>query len=334
MNFLKTVYATLTVLAASLAIQAQQVLRVDAVGITVDNMTDAVHFYTRVLPFQVVSEVEVAGGEYEMLKGVFGIRYRKVRLKLGTEEIELTDYLTAGGRTIPEDSRSNDLWFQHIAIVVSNMDSAYAKLRRAGVVHVSTAPQTLPKTIPAAEGIRAFYFRDPDGHNLELISYPQGKGDPRWQQKDKLFLGIDHTAIGISNTEASRKFYQQLGVTYLGESYNFGTEQEHLNNVFGAKLHITGNKAPQGFGVEFLEYESPRSGRPYPYDAKADDLISWETILVTRNAEETFAYLKKQGATFVSAVVVTLPSAQRGYVRGFYVRDPDGHLIGIFEKSN
>jgi hypothetical protein len=36
------------------------------------------------------------------------------------------------------------LRFQHIAIVVSDMDKAYELLRRAKVKHVSTAPQTLP----------------------------------------------------------------------------------------------------------------------------------------------------------------------------------------------
>src|SRR5690242_11825700 len=218
-----------------------QTTKVDAIGITVQDMDRALNFFTKILPFEKISEVEVAGMEYEKLKGVFGIRYRKARLRLGDQEIELTDFLTAGGRSIPEDSRSNDLWFQHIAIVVSNMDSAYARLRKFNVQHVSTSPQTLPKSIPAAEGIKAFYFRDPAGHNLELIYFPPGKGDPKWQNSnEKIFLGIDHTAIGISSTEKSKAFYSTLGINYKGESFNLGMEQEHLNNVKGARLHISG----------------------------------------------------------------------------------------------
>ncbi|MBI3481920.1 MAG: VOC family protein, partial [Bacteroidetes bacterium] len=272
---------------------AQTVTRVDAVGITVLDMDRALNFFTKVLPFEKISEIEVAGAEYEKLKGVFGIRYKKVRLRLGDEEIELTDYLTTGGRSIPEDSRSNDLWFQHIAIVVSNMDSAYARLRKFGAQHVSTSPQTLPKTIPAAEGIRAFYFRDPAGHNLELIYFPAGKGNPKWQNsKGKIFLGIDHTAIGISNTQQSRRFYAALGVNYKGESFNFGIEQEHLNNVEGASLHISGNKALDGIGVEFLEYLKPKGGRPYPKDERADDLIHFETLMISNDIESLFSKLK------------------------------------------
>jgi catechol 2,3-dioxygenase-like lactoylglutathione lyase family enzyme len=313
--------------------QAQTVNRVDAVGITVLDMNRALDFFTKVLPFEKVSEVEVAGDEYEKLKGVFGIRYKKARLRLGSEEIELTDYLTSGGRAVPEDSKSNDLWFQHIAIVVSNMDSAYARLKKFNVQHVSTSPQTLPKTIPAAEGIRAFYFRDPAGHNLELIYFPPGKGNPKWHQNTKqIFLGIDHTAIGIGATAKSKIFYNDLlGLKYLGESYNFGTEQEHLNNVFGASLHITGNKAAEGYGLEFLEYLSPKNGRAFPVDERADDLIHYETILVTKELDALYQKLKKENVVFISPSIVTIPVSSYGYKRGFYIRDPDGHVVGIFE---
>src|SRR5216117_1721562 len=169
---------------------------VESVGMTVSDMDHSVAFYSA-LTFQKVSDVEVLGEQYEHLEGVFGARMRIVRMKLGNEFVDLTEYLAPRGRPIPVDSRSNDLWFQHIAIVVRDMDHAFEKLRALKVQFVSTAPQTLPASIPAAAGIKAFYFRDPDQHNLEIIYFPLGKGDPRWQEKkDKLFLGIDHTAIG------------------------------------------------------------------------------------------------------------------------------------------
>lgn len=83
------------------------------------------------------------------------------------------------------------------------MDKAYQSLRSFKVQHASTAPQTIPASNKAAAGIRAFYFRDPDGYYLETIYFPPGKGNPKWQQPNKaLFLGIDHTAIAISNTPA------------------------------------------------------------------------------------------------------------------------------------
>ncbi len=313
---------------------SQSVDRVEAIGITVQNMDEALRFYTDVLLFEKVADEYADGEVYEKLKGLFGIHLRKVKLRLGDEYIVLTDYLTAGGRPVPQDSRSNDLWFQHIAIVVSDMDAAYDRLRTHNITHVSTRPQTLPKTIPAAEGIKAFYFQDPDGHTLELIHFPQGKGNPKWQQHDnRLFLGIDHTAIAVSRTSASRKFYNNLlGMKFQGESYNFGNEQEHLNNVSGARLRISGNKTRNGPGVEFLDYLAPADGKPYPVNARPDDLIHWETIVITPDATGLFEKLKEGGNTIISDGVIVLPSNNDNYRRGFYVRDPDGHVVGIFEK--
>ena len=66
-------------------------------------MDRAIAFYTGVLPFEVVSENEVAGDAYEHLFGVFGVRVRIARLRLGGEEIELMDFLAPRGRPVPAD---------------------------------------------------------------------------------------------------------------------------------------------------------------------------------------------------------------------------------------
>ncbi|MBL8113523.1 MAG: VOC family protein, partial [Acidobacteria bacterium] len=192
-------------LAAAFAPGARgEVVAVDAIGLTVSDMDRSLDFFTRVLPFETVSDVEVAGEGWERLQGLFGVRMRVVRLRLGTESIELTEYLAPRGRPIPPDARSNDLAFQHVAIVVSDMEKAYAHLRKHRVAHASTGPQRLPDSNPNAGGIQAFYFKDPDGHALEIIWFPKGKGDPRWQTPaGNLFLGIDHTAIAVADTETS-----------------------------------------------------------------------------------------------------------------------------------
>jgi catechol 2,3-dioxygenase-like lactoylglutathione lyase family enzyme len=91
---------------------------------TVANMDRSVDFFAKALTFEKVSDVEVAGEEYERLEGVFGLRMRVVRMQLGEETIELGEYLTPRGRSVPADSRSNDRWFQHVAIIVSDMDRA------------------------------------------------------------------------------------------------------------------------------------------------------------------------------------------------------------------
>jgi catechol 2,3-dioxygenase-like lactoylglutathione lyase family enzyme len=301
---------------------------VQAVGLTVSNMDRSIDFYSNIRAFEKVSDEEVTGEAYERLQGVFALRMRVVRMRLGDETLELTEYIAPRGRPAPTDSRSNDRWFQHVAIIVSNMDKAYGVLRRHRVAHISPGPQRLPDWNPKAGGIRAFYFRDPDGHPLEILWFPPGKGDPKWRRfGNQLFLGIDHTAIGVGNTKTSLRFYRDLlGMQVVGESENYSPEQERLNSVFGARLRITGLRATAGPGIEFLEYLSPRDGRPYPFDERANDLVHWQTHLATPDPEAVWERLRGARTLFISPGVVDLPES-RTPRKALAIRDPDGHAI-------
>ena len=319
------------------AAPARQPALIQAVGpieITVSDLDRSLDFYSRVLAFEKVSEVEVEGAEYERLQGVFGLRMRVAKMRLGGEEIELAEYLAPRGNARTADARSHDRWFQHVSIIVSDMDKAYARLREHKVEHASTGPQTLPAWNRNAGGIKAFYFRDPDGHTLEVLSFPPDKGAAKWHAKsDRLFLGIDHTAIVVGDTEASLSFYRDLlGLEVGGESENYGIEQEHLNNVFGARLRITSLHAPAGPSIEFLEYLAPRDGRPFPVDEKANDLVHWQTALVAGDLDAAERELRKARAPHVSPGIVTLPDARLGFGRGMLVRDPDGHVMEVVKR--
>ncbi len=307
---------------------------VGAVGMTVSDMERSVGFYSSVLSFDKISDVEVSGSEYERLQGVFGLRMRVVRMRLGDEFIELTEYITPKGRPIPIDSRSNDRWFQHIAIIVSDMNRAYKRLRLGHVEHVSPAPQLLPDWNPKVAGIRAFYFKDPDGHALEILQFPPDKGDSKWHRSsDRLFLGIDHTAIVVGDTEDSLAFYRNvLGLEVVGESENYGIEQEYLNQVFAARLRITALRAGAGPGIELLEYLSPRNGRPMPTDERSNDLIHWQTRLVAPRAAAAAERLRAGAFEFVSPGVMSLHDEALGFPKGFLMRDPDGHVMLIIEQ--
>jgi catechol 2,3-dioxygenase-like lactoylglutathione lyase family enzyme len=308
-----------------------QVVAVGPIQMTVADMDRSVDFYSRVLTFEKTSDTEIAGENVEHLFGVFGARVRVVRMKLGDESIELVQFLAPRGRAIPADSRSNDLWFQHIAIIVSDMDRAYQVLRENRVEHASTGPQRLPDWNKNAAGIKAFYFKDPDEHPVEILEFPEDKGAAKWHKPSgRLFLGIDHTAIAVSNTESSLNFYRDvLGMRVAGESENYGTEQEHLNNVFGARLRITALRAAAGPGIEFLEYLTPRDGRPIPADERPNDIVHRETILIALDVEAAAQNFSANKTRFVSSGLVVNPIQQSGTRKAFIVRDPDGHAIEI-----
>src|SRR6266404_1476158 len=210
--------AALFLLFVGLALAVQAGVReVGAIGLTVGDLDRELMFYTNTLPFELVSISLASNREQDALLGLSDVKLRVAMLKLGDERITLTEHLVNKGRPIPADSQSYDHWFQHIAIVVRDMDTAYEQLRQHKVKHVSTTPQTLPVWNKGAAGIKAFYFRDPEDHVLEIIFFPPGKGDPKWQQAGTkpgsglpLFLGIDHTAIVVSDTDKSLAFYRDL----------------------------------------------------------------------------------------------------------------------------
>jgi catechol 2,3-dioxygenase-like lactoylglutathione lyase family enzyme len=309
------------------------VREVGAIGLTVNDLGRELSFYTNTLPFELVSLSEAGGKKQDVLLGLSGVKLRVATLALGEERITLVEHLSRKGKPIPPDSRSFDRWFQHIAIVVSDMDKAYERLLAHKVTHVSTAPQTLPEWNKDAGGIKAFYFRDPEEHVLEIIWFPVGKGNPRWQKHAgsetgaPLFLGIDHTAIVVTDTDKSLAFYRdQLGFKVAGSAHNYGTEQEHLNQVFGASLQITALKAERGPGIEFLEYIAPPGGRDLPADAKANDLVFWNTQLVVDDLPQQANMLRSSGTRLVS-----IPATAS---RAIIFRDPDGHALQLNSVSS
>ena len=326
---MKLALTLIALLTCSLAQAATPIVQsVDSVGVTVNDLDRAVDFYSNVLGFERVSEVEVTGEKYERLYGVFGLRLRTATLRLGDERIELMEFLAPRGRPIPADSKSNDGWFQHVAIIVSDMDRAYRHLRQHKVQHASSGPQLLPAWNPNAGGIEAFYFRDPDGNHLEVLRFPAGKGDPKWQRNDRLFLGIDHTAIVVTDTDASLRFYRDaLGLSIAGTSENYGIEQERLNNVFGARLRITALRASHGPGVELLEYLAPRTGRAMPTDTQSNDDWHWQ-VNVTAAIDAGDQAIRRGHYRYVSPGPVAL-----GGFTGLLIRDIDGHAVMMSTRN-
>jgi catechol 2,3-dioxygenase-like lactoylglutathione lyase family enzyme len=328
-----------------------QVQRIRAIGLTVANTDRSKDFYTQALGFEPVSDITVEGRDYSDLEGVPGAKIRIVTLQLGDELIELMQYLNVEGKPIPKDSRSNDLWFQHMAIAVSDMDRAYAHLRSFPIEPISVEPQTIPPGNKASAGVRAFKFKDPDRHDLELIWFPPDKGQDKWHQKsdcalakrnevqrsakgDRLFLGIDHSAIAISNTEQSLQFYRDLlGMQVEGGSLNWRETQARMDNLPGAKVRITALRPAQGgLGIELLDYLVPPKGRPMPSDWRSCDIAHMQVELVVNDIEQAVDMLRENGVEIVSPRVVEFADSSCAYRQGCLVKDPDGHaMLAIME---
>jgi catechol 2,3-dioxygenase-like lactoylglutathione lyase family enzyme len=302
---------------------------VAGVAITVSDLDRSVAWYRDTLDAELMGIHDIGGEAFERTVGVFGARARVAAMSIGSERVELMEFLTPAGRPMPADSHANDAWFQHAAIIVRDMDEAFEHLRARGVPFASSAPQRIPDWNTAAAGIEAFYFRDLDGHFLEILAFPEGKGDPRWQDNDELFLGIDHTAIVVRDTDASVAFYTGLlGMRVAGTSENHGPEQEHLNGVFGARLRITSLRAPAGPAIELLEYLTPRTGRDMPRDSMPSDGWHWHITIDADTLDGFFAGARTAGGSPISPApqrIERTPAVDAH--EALMVRDPDGHAL-------
>ena len=146
-----------------------------------------------------------------------------------------------------------------------------------------------------------------------------------------MFLGIDHTAIAVWDTDQSLRFWRDaVGLRVAGDGVNHGPEQEHLNHVFGARVHITGLRAAAGPGVELLEYEAPRDGRPMPPDSRASDLWHWHITVEAKTIRGAEKLVRAGGGQQVSAGA-TAPK-ELGVRAALLVRDPDGHAVQLVER--
>lgn len=318
-----------------------------SIGFTCADLAATTRFFCEGLGFRPVGErLELRGGPYGELLGLGGALIHLRRLAIGAELLELTQVVDPGpgnrpGRPIPADSKSNDRWFQHICLVVSDLERALEQLRAVrpsdGSDAISTAPQRLPDWNRAAAGIVAYKFRDPEGHPLELLRFPAEKGDPRWHGVAAAagpVLGIDHSAIGIADSEASRRFYGGLlGLRLGGDGVNHGTEQECLDGLPGARVRITSHRCPEGAGLECLDYREPNGGRPIPPDQGPQDAAHWQVRLRVADLAAVAARAPDWGGSVLSGGPVDLgeQAALIGARRALQLADPDGHRLQLIE---
>ena len=286
----------------------------DRIEITVGDPRATARFYQVALGFRVEVPWHAADDATRRLLGPDTTRILVAVLRLGDERVEL-DAFDPPGRSYPAGSRGPDLWFQHFAVVVSDMRRAYARLRpwRSPAITVG-GPQVLP---PADGRVAAFKFRDPDGHPLELLWFPAGQGRARWhKQRRPLFLGIDHSAITVANTAASLRFYRDgLKMREAYATLNRGMVQSKLDGLPGAVVRVTGlrPRTGDGAGIELLQYQ-PSEGRSGPPAVVAD---VWKTRLVLRVDD-------------LEATLARLPAEPSGAVQ----RSPDGSLVVLVQDPD
>jgi catechol 2,3-dioxygenase-like lactoylglutathione lyase family enzyme len=298
-------------------------LRLLRIGLNVADLPRAIAFYRDALGFATVAEEEADPSWARLLAGD-GVRARVARLRLGAEELELAAFDPPGAR-YPPDSTAADIWFQHVAIVTNDMAAARRRLKPHDTTAITQGgPQQLP---PAAGAVVAYKFRDPDGHPLELIHFPEGIGDPVWQcASGEPTIGIDHSALSVSDAGSSRAFYASLGLAPRSRQIDTGPEQDRLDGLSNVVVDVIelSPAAARTPHVELLRYHIPR-GRPCAPNRGPRDIADSRLIFQVEDLTGLVQALAPAAA--VASLVLELASGSRATL----VRDPDEHAIVLLE---
>jgi catechol 2,3-dioxygenase-like lactoylglutathione lyase family enzyme len=299
-----------------------------AVNLTVADIAEMAAFYHDSLDLMVGPQQTLEDPAWNSLLGLEpGARVRAVEVMIGQQTIQLTA-IDPPGKPYPLERASNDQWFQHFALVCRDIATVAARLNGGSPSAITRgAPVLLP---PNTGSVTAFKFRDPEGHPLELISFPDGVGAPVWQgMSGKGILGYDHTAVSVMNVERSTAFYTGLlGFHIGGRSLNRGPEQDRLDGLAGCEVDVVALKpitdaTPH---VELLHYRTPR-GRTLAAEVAANDVASARQIHKVADLDSLIGRLETDGLKFVSPGLVTLKDGGKAVS----VRDPDGHMLVLME---
>jgi catechol 2,3-dioxygenase-like lactoylglutathione lyase family enzyme len=257
-------------------------------------------------------------------------RGRRSLLRLGRERIELLEFTDSAGDPYPPDSTSTDLWFQHMAIIVNDMTDAHRQVmanRRFRPIS-RDGPVRLPDS---SGGVTAFKFRDQDGQPLELLTFPGGQVPLTRHHADGTgpFLGVDHTAIAVSDSDRSAAFFGSVfGFSAGTRTENCGPEQDALDDVEDVWVSVThlapDRPAPR---LELLRYRVG-TRRPIPAETAGNDIVATHSVVRVASLDAIAAALARRGTPLAGHDRMVL----RGGMRAALVKGPDGHRFLVEER--
>lgn len=262
-----------------------QLSAITALRLTTTDVERLARFYSE-LGFGVGDREAIGDDEIALL----GLKRggSRLPLHLGGQRVDL-DCFDAPGQPYPAGTTAADLCFQHFAIVTDDADIAWKRVRALGATPISTSgPVLLPPETGVAAAVK---FRDPDGHPLELLQFADASGRS-WT--GTRLLGIDHSAISVSDASAGRRFYEALGLSARGQTLNQGPTQMILDGLPEAEVDVVPMLPRQDTPhLELLGYRKP-VGRGVTGPLRANDVAATRIVWAADRDE--------------------------------LIRDPDGHL--------
>jgi catechol 2,3-dioxygenase-like lactoylglutathione lyase family enzyme len=141
---------------------------------------------------------------------------------------------------------------------------------------------------------------------------------------------LHHTGLTISNLDRSLRFWRDaMGMSVVVEQEKDRGYLEAIVGEAGAHVRMA-HLAFGGVGprIELFEYVTPAGGH---HVSRPADVGFGHVCVACDDLDERLERLVAAGGTALSAPVEIDTGANKGG-RGVYLRDPDGHVVELFER--
>ncbi len=145
--------------------------------------------------------------------------------------------------------------------------------------------------------------------------------------KGKL-LRMDNVLIVVSDLEAAKAFFAELGMELEGETTVEGRWVDRVVGLDGVRADIALMRTPDGHSkVELTKFHTPPAVRAKPENAPANTLGIRRIMFAVEDIDEVVARLRSHGAELVGEI-----AQYEDIYRLCFLRGPEGIIIGLAEQ--
>ena len=139
---------------------------------------------------------------------------------------------------------------------------------------------------------------------------------------------MDNVLIVVSELEAAKAFFTELGMELEGETQVEGPWADRTVGLTGVRADIAMMRTPDGHSrIELSTFHTPPAVRAEPADAPANALGIRRIMFAVEGVDDLVERLRGHGAEVVGEI-----AQYEDRYRLCFVRGPDGILVGLAEQ--
>ncbi len=301
-----------------------QLLRLDNVGIVVDDLKAMTAFFTE-LGLELEAEMPVAGDWVDNTVGLKGVQndIAMLRTPNNGSKIELMKFRNPAPTASAQNLPVNALGIRRMMFAVTNIDDVVERLKKHKANLLGDIAQFVDLN---NNGYRLGYVRSPEGIIVGLAQ--QVGGDVAQASGRSSLLRMDNVLIVINDVDAARKFFEQLGFEFEGETTVEGDAVSNLLGLKNVRATLVVLKTPDGrMRIELDKFHSPAAVGEGNMNSPVNTIGMQRIMCAVTDIRDTVDRLQKLGATLIGEIT----NYENVYLL-CYMRGPEGIVVALAEK--